>query len=211
MASKRGGHAVAAAGGQLYALGGFNSVQAIPSCEVFDSRVSLPAGAQGVGGHAHAARRRAEAGSASSQGRQRALTPLTTPSRRPQMNAWRSIADMADSRAYGSAAALGSTLFAVGGLQSDMQASTAGRARMGRAGCSRAPQACARCCTAPPAAPILLRLCHRHTHTCASHLSAQTHAILIERYNATADAWEHVALPPNANPRRSFLAACSLE
>lgn len=40
------------------------------------------------------------------------------------MNAWRSIADMADSRAYGSAAALGSTLFAVGGLQSDMQAST---------------------------------------------------------------------------------------
>lgn len=40
MASKRGGHAVAAAGGQLYALGGFNSVQAIPSCEVFDPRVS---------------------------------------------------------------------------------------------------------------------------------------------------------------------------
>ena len=39
----------------------------------------------------------------------------------------------------------------------------------------------------------------------------QTHAILIERYNAAADAWEHVELPPNANPRRSFLSACGLE
>lgn len=41
MASKRGGHAVAAAAGQLYALGGFNSVQAIPHCEVLDTRVSF--------------------------------------------------------------------------------------------------------------------------------------------------------------------------
>ena len=40
MASKRGGHAVAAAGGQLYALGGFNSVQAIPHCEAYEPRVS---------------------------------------------------------------------------------------------------------------------------------------------------------------------------
>ena len=43
-----------------------------------------------------------------------------------QMNSWRSIADMMDSRAYGSSASLGSTVFAVGGLQSDMQASYAG-------------------------------------------------------------------------------------
>jgi len=40
MASKRGGHAVAAAGGQVYALGGFNSVQAIPHCEAYEPRVS---------------------------------------------------------------------------------------------------------------------------------------------------------------------------
>lgn len=40
MASKRGGHAVAAAGGQLYALGGFDSVQAIPHCEAYEPRVS---------------------------------------------------------------------------------------------------------------------------------------------------------------------------
>ena len=40
-----------------------------------------------------------------------------------QMNSWRCIADMADSRAYGSCASLGDAVFAVGGLQSDMQAS----------------------------------------------------------------------------------------
>ncbi|KAL4424907.1 hypothetical protein ABPG77_009636 [Micractinium sp. CCAP 211/92] len=39
----------------------------------------------------------------------------------------------------------------------------------------------------------------------------QTHALLFEAYNAATDTWEHVALPPNANPRRSFLAACGLE
>ena len=38
-----------------------------------------------------------------------------------QTNTWRAIADMGDSRAYGSSATLGSTVFAVGGLQSDMQ------------------------------------------------------------------------------------------
>jgi len=37
------------------------------------------------------------------------------------MNAWRQIADVSDARAYGSSASLGSTVFAVGGLQSDMQ------------------------------------------------------------------------------------------
>jgi hypothetical protein len=37
------------------------------------------------------------------------------------MNAWRPIADMLDARAYGACAVLGSTVFAVGGLQSDMQ------------------------------------------------------------------------------------------
>lgn len=42
MASKRGGHACVAAGGLLYALGGFDSQQAIPHCEVFDPRVSAP-------------------------------------------------------------------------------------------------------------------------------------------------------------------------
>ena len=46
---------------------------------------------------------------------------------------------------------------------------------------------------------------------CFPTLPPQTHAILIERYNAAADAWEHVELPPNANPRRSFLSACGLE
>lgn len=40
MASKRGGHACVAAQGLLYALGGFDSTQAIPHCEVFDPRVS---------------------------------------------------------------------------------------------------------------------------------------------------------------------------
>ena len=39
----------------------------------------------------------------------------------------------------------------------------------------------------------------------------QTHAVLIERYDAAADSWQHVELPSNANPRRSFLAACGLE
>ncbi|PSC73864.1 galactose oxidase [Micractinium conductrix] len=77
----------------------------------------------------------------------------------PRTNTWRAIADMGDSRAYGSSATLGSTVFAVGGLQSDMQ----------------------------------------------------THAVLIERYDAAADSWQHVELPSNANPRRSFLAACGLE
>jgi hypothetical protein len=41
-------------------------------------------------------------------------------------------------------------------------------------------------------------------------LVSQSHSILIERYNAAADSWEHVELPANANPRRSFLAACGL-
>lgn len=41
--------------------------------------------------------------------------------------------------------------------------------------------------------------------------STQTHAILIECYNPVVDVWEHVELPPNANPRRSFLAACGIE
>ena len=44
MASKRGGHACVAAGGCLYALGGFDSLQAIPHCEVFDPRVSRACG-----------------------------------------------------------------------------------------------------------------------------------------------------------------------
>ena len=39
----------------------------------------------------------------------------------------------------------------------------------------------------------------------------QTHAILVECYNPISDCWEHVELPSNANPRRSFLAACGLE
>lgn len=49
MASKRGGHAVAAAGGQLYALGGFNSVQAIPHCEAYEPRVSGAGAGAGPG------------------------------------------------------------------------------------------------------------------------------------------------------------------
>lgn len=75
------------------------------------------------------------------------------------MNAWRAIADMRDTRAYGSAASLGTAVFAVGGLLGDMA----------------------------------------------------SHALLCEVYNAADDCWEHVELPPNANPRRSFLAACGLE
>lgn len=48
------------------------------------------------------------------------------------MNAWRQIADMSDARAYGSSASLGSTVFAVGGLQSDMQVGSAASAQYGR-------------------------------------------------------------------------------
>jgi hypothetical protein len=39
LASRRGGHAVAAAGGQLFCLGGFNSGQAVPHCEALEPRV----------------------------------------------------------------------------------------------------------------------------------------------------------------------------
>jgi hypothetical protein len=53
------------------------------------------------------------------------VATLSAPSA-PQMQAWRPIADMADARAYGSCAVLGGTLFAVGGLQSDMQVRGAG-------------------------------------------------------------------------------------
>lgn len=42
-------------------------------------------------------------------------------------------------------------------------------------------------------------------------LPLQTHAILLECYNPVGDVWDHVELPPNANPRRSFLAACGIE
>jgi hypothetical protein len=38
----------------------------------------------------------------------------------------------------------------------------------------------------------------------------QTHSGLLERRRAGAGPWEHVDLPANANPRRSFLAACAL-
>lgn len=43
-----------------------------------------------------------------------------------QANSWRPLADMADSRAYGSAAVVGGEVYAVGGLQSDMQVRGAG-------------------------------------------------------------------------------------
>ena len=43
MGSKRGGHAVAAAGSSLFAMGGFDSVQALRQCEAFDARVRAPA------------------------------------------------------------------------------------------------------------------------------------------------------------------------
>ena len=39
----------------------------------------------------------------------------------------------------------------------------------------------------------------------------QTHAVLVERYSPPSNSWEHVELPLNANPRRSFLAACGVE
>ncbi len=37
------------------------------------------------------------------------------------MNTWAPIGDMSDSRAYGSAAAVGGQVYALGGLQSDME------------------------------------------------------------------------------------------
>ena len=40
MVSQRGGHAVSAAGDTLYVIGGFDGVQAMPSCELFEPRVS---------------------------------------------------------------------------------------------------------------------------------------------------------------------------
>ncbi|GAB4816831.1 hypothetical protein N2152v2_003877 [Parachlorella kessleri] len=39
----------------------------------------------------------------------------------------------------------------------------------------------------------------------------ETHSVLVERYDSASNSWQHVALPSNANPRRSFLAACGLE
>ena len=65
---------------------------------------------------------------------------------------------MRDPRAYGAAATAGGRVYAIGGLQPDMQ----------------------------------------------------THAALAESYDPAADSWQYVAVPANANPRRSFLAACSM-
>lgn len=77
-------------------------------------------------------------------------------------NTWRSIAPLADSRAYGGAAAAGVTdgsdVYVVGGLRSDMQ----------------------------------------------------THAPLLERYSPVTDTWHQVELPAHVNPRRSFLATCTM-
>lgn len=53
--------------------------------------------------------------------------------------------------------------------------------------------------------------CPQNTSAVCPSRSSQTHAILIECYNPVVDVWEHVELPPNANPRRSFLAACGIE
>ncbi|KAI3438916.1 hypothetical protein D9Q98_001330 [Chlorella vulgaris] len=151
----------AALGGALYAVGGYDGTSYLDCAERLDPRTDcwhkLPGSmASKRGGHALAA----------ADGLLYALGGFNSvqaiPSCEvfePEMNRWRCIADMSDSRAYGSSAVLGSTVFAVGGLQSDMQ----------------------------------------------------THAILLECYNPTDDSWRHVELPANANPRRSFLAACGLE
>ncbi|EFN57848.1 hypothetical protein CHLNCDRAFT_57342 [Chlorella variabilis] len=151
----------AALDGVMYAVGGYDGVSYLDCAERLDPRSdrweALPGSmASKRGGHSVAA----------VAGRLYALGGFNSVQAiphcevfDPRMNAWRSIADMADARAYGSCAVLGSTVFAVGGLQSDMQ----------------------------------------------------THAILLESYNPTSDCWEHVELPSNANPRRSFLAACGLE
>ena len=138
----------------------------------------------------------------------------------PQMNAWRQIADMSDARAYGSSASLGSTVFAVGGLQSDMQVGClclcAGEA-FGREG---GLFGWATGCTMQPVGPThaaagARRITFSNWASTLPHLYfchiLQTHAILIECYNPVVDAWEHVELPANANPRRSFLAACGIE
>lgn len=60
---------------------------------------------------------------------------------------------------------------------------------------------------------VAWRVClsHRPPLCCATFSALQTHAILIECYNPVVDVWEHVELPANANPRRSFLAACGIE
>jgi hypothetical protein len=55
-------------------------------------------------------------------------------------------------------------------------------------------------------ASVVHLCCHASLPNCT-----QTHAILLECYNPTDDSWRHVELPANANPRRSFLAACGLE
>lgn len=121
------------------------------------------------------------------------------------MQAWRPIADMADTRAYGSCAVLAGTLFAVGGLQSDMQVGT------WRAAPHSVPVATVyRCCPASlhgrPRRASLSDPSDAHAPLCS-----QTHAALVEAYNPAVDGWEPVELPSNANPRRSFLAACGLE
>ncbi|KAL4434243.1 hypothetical protein ABPG75_000684 [Micractinium tetrahymenae] len=147
--------------GAIYAVGGFDGTSYLACAERLDPRTDhwelLPGGmATKRGGHAVAAAGGCLYALGGFDGAQ-AIPHCEV--FEPRTSTWRPIADMCDARAYGSCASLGSTVFAVGGLQSDMQ----------------------------------------------------THALLFEAYNPAADAWEHVELPPNANPRRSFLAACGLE
>ncbi|PRW59406.1 kelch 1 [Chlorella sorokiniana] len=151
----------AAMDGAIYAVGGYDGSTYLDCAERLDPRTDrwemLPGSmASKRGGHAVAA----AGGQLYALGGFNSVQAIPhCEAYEPRMNAWRQIADMSDARAYGSSASLGSTVFAVGGLQSDMQ----------------------------------------------------THAILIECYNPVVDVWEHVELPPNANPRRSFLAACGIE
>ena len=129
--------------------------------------------------------------------------PCSPLPRTRQKHGWRPIADLAGARAWGAGVSLGSTVFAVGGLQSDMQVGAGGG---GGGGGVRAPGGTA--ALTLPAAP---HHCPSVPSTLPTPCPAQTHALLCERYDAAADKWVHVSLPPNANPRRSFLAACGME
>lgn len=75
-----------------------------------------------------------------------------------------------------------------------------------------APQAPRWACGQPsPLGPAPLRQFALRELVRPHPASLQTHALLFEAYNPAVDAWGHVELPPNANPRRSFLTACALE
>lgn len=223
MAGKRGGHAVAAVGGCLYALGGFDGVQAIPHCEAFEPRVSRGRPGRHTEAWLLAALCHALPCSHLPCNFRLSCLPCLPPQANPPLSL-PGCYPAADQHLAGHRRHERRTCL--------RQLRLAGPHR---AGCGRAAERHAGVCgggqggssirlwVAPPLSgqgrvgggcwsrcisvqAVQTRGCKR-----AVPLPLQTHALLFEAYNAATDTWEHVALPPNANPRRSFLAACGLE